>query len=301
MSTKNKSKRSRRSHSRSHKKSNSRKMKGGSGIGVRIESGSPNQYINPVNLEVNCPGCKSDNTTGAGAYSLNTPLPDFPPSWNKALIMKGGGSCGGGVPGNPIGGGACSQAPRQFLQGGGAKSRKMGKKRRGMKGGGMMDNFWSFMKTPFWSANKSGDVLAPSSKGISISGLGSPESTAANPPMPFRQPWPYQLKQMDHAYQRGGGRKRINRKVTKKGHKGRSLKGGNIIDDIQIFGRGITYNLGKVYNDFSGYSNKIYAANPVPSFGQFPRGLSNNNFNKFPFNPPLEKIYRDADSYATRL
>jgi hypothetical protein len=301
MSTKNKSKRSRRSHSKSNKKSNSRKMGGGSGIGVRVESGSPNQYINPVNSAVNCPGCKSDNTTGAGAYSLNTPLPDFPPSWNKALIMKGGGSCGGGGQGNPIGG-VCSQAPRQFLQEGGAKSRKMGKKRRGMKGGAMMDNFWSFMKTPFWSANKSGDVLAPSSKGISISGLGSPESTAANPPMPFRQPWPYELKRMDHAYQRGGGRKKgINRKTTKKGRKGRALKGGNIIDDIQNFGRGITYNLGKVYNDLSGYSNKIYAANPVPSFGQFPRGLSNTNFNKFPFNPPLEKIYRDADSYATRL
>ena len=298
MSIKNKSKRSRRSRSRSNKKSNTRKMGGGS-IGVRVESGSPNQYINPVNSAVNCPGCKSDNTTGAGSYSLNTPLPDFPPSWNKALIMKGGG--GGGMHGNPIGG-ACSQAPRQFLQEGGAKSRKMGKKRRGMKGGAMMDNFWSFMKTPFWSANKSGDVLAPSSKGISISGLGSPESTAANPPMPFRQPWPYELKRMDHAYQRGGGRKKgINRKTTKKGRKGRVLKGGNIIDDIQNFGRGITYNLGKVYNDLSGYSNKIYAANPVPSFGQFPRGLSNTNFNKFPFNPPLEKIYRDADSYATRL
>ena len=304
MSTKNKSKRSKRSHSKSNKKSNSRKMSGGNSIGVKIESGSPNQYINPINSAVNCPGCKSDNTTGAGSYSLNTPLPDFPPSWNKALIMKGGGNCssGGGVPGNPIGG-VCSQAPRQFLQNGGrSKSQKVGKKRRGMKGGGaMMDNFWSFMKTPFWSADKSGDVLAPSSKGISPSGLGSPVSTAANPPMPFRQPWPFELKRMDHDYQRGGGRKRINRKTTKKGRKGRILKGGNIIDDIQNFGRGITYNLGKAYNDLSGYSNKIYATNPIPSFGQFPKGLSNTNFNKFPFNPPLEKIYKDADNYAVRL
>lgn len=299
MSTKNKSKRSKRWHSRSNKKSNSRKMSGGN-IGVKVESGSPNQYINPINSSVNCPGCRSDNTTGAGAYSLNTPLPDFPPSWNKALIMKGGGSCSGGTPGNPING-PCSQPPLQFLQNGGAKSRKVGKRRRGMKGGSIMNNFWSFMKTPFWSADRGGDVLAPSTKGISPSGLCSPVSTSGNPPMPLRQRWPFELKQTDHAYQRGGGRKGKGRKTTKKGHKGRSLNGGGIIDDIQNFGRGITYNLGKVYNDLSGYSNKIYAANPIPSFGQFPRGLSNTTLNKFPFNPPLEKIYKNADNYAARI
>ena len=74
-----------------------------------------------------------------------------------------------------------------------------------MKGGNMMNNFWSFMKTPFWSADKGGDVLAPSTKGITISGLGSPVSTAADPSM--RQSWPYQLKHMDHSYKmKGGGR-----------------------------------------------------------------------------------------------
>jgi len=302
MSIKNKSKRSRRSRSRSNKKSNTRKM-GGGNIGVRVESGSPNQYINPVNSAVNCPGCRSDNTTGTGAYSLNTPLPDFPPSWNKGLIMKGGGSCGGGTPNNPIGG-ACSQAPRQFLEqnGGSGKSRKMGKGhrgrgRRGMKGGNMINNFWSFMKTPFWSAGKGGDVLAPSTKVITISGLGSPVSTAANPPMPLRQPWPYDLDRRDHSYQIGGGRS----KTAKKGRRGRSLKGGNIINDIQNFGRGITYNLGKVYNDLSGYSNKIYASNPIPSFGQFPKGLSAPIYDKYKFNPPLQKIYNNADYYASKI
>ena len=304
MSIKNKSKRSRRSRSRSNKKSNTRKMGGGS-IGVRVESGSPNQYINPVNSAVNCPGCRSDNTTGTGAYFLNTPLPDYPASWNRG-IMKGGGICSGGTPGDPING-PCSQAPLQFSQkqnGGGGKSRKhgngkgRGRGRRGMKGGNMMNNFWSFMKTPFWSADKGGDVLAPSTKGISISGLGSPVSTAANPPMPLRQPWPFQLKQMNHSYNmKGGGRS----KTAKKGRGGRSLKGGNIINDIQNFGRGITYNLGKVYNDLSGYSNKIYAANPIPSFGQFPRGLSAPVYDKYTFNPPLQKIYNNADLYASKI
>ena len=305
MSIKNKSKHSRRSRSRSNKKSNTRKMGGGS-IGVRVESGSPNQYINPVNSAVNCPGCRSDNTTGTGAYFLNTPLPDFPTSWNKGLIMKGGGSCSGGIPGNPIGG-ACSQAPLQFLQkqnGGSSKSRKhgngkgRGRGRRGMKGGNMMNNFWSFMKTPFWSADKAGDVLALSTKGISISGLGSPVSTAANPPMPLRQPWPDELDQKAHAYQmKGGGRS----KTAKKGRRGRSRRGGSIINDIQNFGRGITYNLGKVYNDLSGYSNKIYAANPIPSFGQFPKGLSAPIYDKYTFNPPLQKIFNNADAYAARI
>ena len=303
MSIKNKSKHSRRLRSRSNKKSNTRKMGGGS-IGVRVESGSPNQYINPVNSELNCPGCKSDNTTGTGAYFLNKPLPDFPPSWNRGLIMKGGGSCSGGIPGNPIGG-ACSQAPLQFLQkqnGGSSKSRKhnngkrRGRGRRGMKGGNMMNNFWSFMKTPFWSADKGGDVLAPSTKGITISGLGSPVSTAADPSM--RQPWPYQLKHTDHSYKmKGGGRS----KTAKKGRGGRSRRGGSIINDIQNFGRGITYNLGKAYNDLAGYSNKIYAANPIPSFGQFPNGLSNIKYDKYTFNPPLQKIFNSADAYAARI
>ena len=306
MLIKNKSKRWRRSCVLSNKKSHTRKM-GGGNIGVKVESGSPNRYINPINSEVNCQGCKSDNTTGAGSYSLNTPLPNFPRSFNMS-IMKGGGVCSGGGPGNPIGG-VCSQPPLQFLQKGGNKSRKMGKGhmrrrgRRGMKGGSgdMMHNFWSFMKTPFWSADKGGDVLAPSSKGITISGLGSPVSTAANPPMPRHQPWPYQLKEMPHSYQmKGGGRSGRNRKTVKKGTNRRGLKGGNIINDLQNIGRGITYNMGKLYNDFSGYSNKIYASNPIPSFGQFPNGLS-ENINKYPFNPPLQKIYNNSDLYAARI
>lgn len=168
-----------------------------------------------------------------------------------------------------------------------------------MKGGNIMNNFWSFMKTPYWSAERGGDVIAPSTKGISISGLGSPVSTAANPPMPKYQHWPSQLAPMKHAYQMKGGSG--GGKTAKKRRGGRSRKGGNIINDIQNFGRGITYNLGKLYNDFSGYPNKIYAANPIPSFGQFPQGLSSHKFDKYTFNPPLQKIYRDADMFASKI
>jgi hypothetical protein len=307
MSIKNKSKHLRRSRSRSrsNKKSSTRKM-GGGNIGLKIESGSLNKYINPINSALNCPGCKSDNTTGTGSYYLKTPLPDYPASWNKG-IMKGGGFSGSSSQGNPVGG-SCSQPPLQFLQKGG-KSKKNGKRnqrvrgRRGMKGGNIMNNFWSFMKTPFWSAERGGDVIAPSTKGISISGLGSPVSTAANPPMPRIQPWPTQLMQTKHAYQMkgGGGGGGGGSKTAKKRRGGRSRKGGNIINDIQNFGRGITYNFGKLYNDFSGYPNKIYAANPIPSFGQFPQGLSSPKFDKYTFNPPLQKIYRDADIFASKI
>jgi hypothetical protein len=293
-------------HSHGHKKSKTRRMKGGN-IGVKVESGSPFRYINPVNSAVNCPGCRSDNTTGTGAYFLKTPLPDYPPSWNRGVMSGGGG--GGGACGTC---GNCTKPPLQYLsqQGGGSgnkKSRKISKRhghgrgRRGMTGGNGMNNFWNFMKTPFWTAEKGGDVLAPSTKGISISGLGSPISTSGFPPIPKHQPWPYQLKQAPHSYQQKGGGS------MKRGHKqrdvrSRSHKGGTILTDLQNFGRGITYNMGKLYNDFSGYSNKVYAANPVPSFGQFPRGLSEAKFaNKDILNPAsLAKIYKSSDSYAAR-
>lgn len=309
MSIKYKSKRLKRSRSRSNKRSHRRKMGGGSGsgsgsgIGVKIESGSLNKYINPINSALNCPGCKSDNTTGVGSYFLNKPLPDFPPSWNRGIMTGGGG-----------GGGPCTQPPLQFLQRGGNKSRKMskghgrgrgrgrggGRGRRGMMGGNAtMNNFREFMKTPIWSADKGGNVIAPSINGISPSGAqGPPVSTAANPPMPRYQDWPTKLMQTKHAYQMGGGRRS---KTAKKGRGRRSRKGGSIINDIQNFGRGITYNLGKVYNDLSGYSNKIYAANPIPSFGQFPKGLSEPKYDKYTFNPNLPKIYQDADKLASKF
>ena len=304
MSIKYKSKHLRRSRSRSNKKPKTRKM-GGGNMGVKVESGSPFRYINPINSAVNCPGCKSDNTTGIGSYFLKTPLRDFPASWNRG-IMKGGG--GGANIGNPVGG-ACAQRPLQFSQSGGSKSRKIGKGhrgrgrgrgRRGMKGGNAsMNNFWGFMKTPFWSAESGGDVIAPSRYGISTSGAcGPPVSTAANNPIPIRQPWPTQLMQMKPPYQMGGGR---SNKTAKKRRSGRSRKGGNIINDIQNIGRGITYNLGKVYNDLSGYSNKIYAANPIPSFGQFPRGLSMSKYDKYTFNPDLPKLYHNADKFASKI
>ena len=308
MSIKYKSKHLRRSRSRSNKKPKTRKM-GGGNMGVKVESGSPIRYINPINSAVNCPGCKSDNTTGIGSYFLKTPLPAFPASWNRG-IMKGGG---GANIGNPVGG-ACAQRPLQFSQSGGSKSRKMGKGhrgrgrgrgrgRRGMKGGNTsMNNFWSFMKTPFWSAERGGDVIAPSINGISPSGAcGPPVSTAANPPMPRYQSWPTQLAPVNPLQMKGGGRVGGGNKTTKKRRSGRSRKGGNIINDIQNIGRGITYNLGKVYNDLSGYSNKIYAANPIPSFGQFPRGLSMSKFDKYTFNPDIPKLYHNADKFASKI
>lgn len=302
MSIKYKSKHLRRSRSRSNKKPKTRKM-GGGNMGVKVESGSPIRYINPINSAVNCPGCKSDNTTGIGSYFLKTPLPAFPASWNRG-IMKGGGG-GGASMGNPVGG-VCAQRPLQFSQRGGNRSRKMdkghrhrhrGRGKRGMKGGNVsMNNFWSFMKTPFWSASKGGDVIAPSTNCI-----GPPVSTAANNPIPKYQPWPTQLAPVNPPYGMKGGGVDGGNKTAKKRRSGRSRKGGNIINDIQNIGRGITYNLGKVYNDLSGYSNKIYAANPIPSFGQFPRGLSMSKFDKYTFNPDIPKLYHNADKFASKI
>lgn len=77
-------------HRNINSKRRTRKIKGGSGIGVKVESASQNQYINPSSGGSLCPGCRSDNTTAIGAYSLKTPLPDWPPSWNKGIMVGGG-------------------------------------------------------------------------------------------------------------------------------------------------------------------------------------------------------------------
>ena len=131
-------------HRRINTSRKTRKIKGGSGIGVKVESASQNQYINPSSNSL-CPGCRSDTTTAQGAYSLNTPLPDWPPSWNKGVMSGGGrrkgkgkgrgkkgGSCGGTSFTCGGCGQVCNQPPLQFLQTGGGKH----KKSRKMGGGG---------------------------------------------------------------------------------------------------------------------------------------------------------------------
>lgn len=63
-----------------------RKMRGGSsGLNVNVVSASLNRYINPTSSS-SCVGCRSDNTTAQGAYSLNTPLPDWPPTDRKSVV-----------------------------------------------------------------------------------------------------------------------------------------------------------------------------------------------------------------------
>ena len=145
-----------------------RKLKGGrsvdNAIGVKVESASENQYINPSSISL-CPGCRSDNTTAQGAYSLNTPLPDWPPSWNKGIMTGGGigkrkgkgrGKKGGGS-GFTCGGCGqiCNQPPLQFLQSGGGKGKGKGKGKRSRKMGG--GGFWDFAK-PFWNPSNPGAV-----------------------------------------------------------------------------------------------------------------------------------------------
>ena len=170
-------------HRRINTSRKTRKIKGGSGIGVKVESASQNQYINPSSNSL-CPGCRSDTTTAQGAYSLNTPLPDWPPSFNKGVMCGGGKRKGKGKGRGKKGGSftcggcgqVCNQPPLQFLQSGGGKGKYKGKRSRKMGGGG----FWDFAK-PFWNPNNPGavgyengyKVLAPSCKGISPSGLGS--------------------------------------------------------------------------------------------------------------------------------
>ena len=261
-------------HRNINSKRRTRKIKGGSGIGVKVESASQSQYINPSSGSL-CPGCRSDNTTAQGAYSLNTPLPDWPPSWNKGIMVGGGkrkrrGKKGGG--GFTCGGCGqiCKEPPLKFLQSGGGKGK--GKRSRKMGGGG----FWDFAK-PFWNPSNPGavgyengyKVLAPSCKGISPSGLGSPISTAGYEP--DRKPWSAEFRHDKHIYQKGGG--------YTKGHKNKSrkMKGGSIVNDLINFGRSAVHGVGTTFNNYMGVSNDIYASPPNPLFGQFPRGYGTGN------------------------
>ena len=274
-----------------------RKMRGGSnGLNVNVVSASLNRYINPTSSS-SCIGCRSDNTTAQGAYSLNTPLPDWPPTWNKG-IMSGGGQ-------------VCTEPPLQYLQKGG-KRRKNKTKRRGMKGGG----FWDTLGLkPFWSPSNPGavgyhkgyNVLAPSPNGITpSSSLGPPRSTAGDDPIPKHQSWSAAGVRSPHLYQMGGGKKsRRNSKKLRNKHYRKGMRGGSILTDIQNMGRELVYQGGKIVNGFAGVSNKIYTANPLPSMGQFPRGLT---LGKDPSMPnviasrtPLSTIYKNADSYVANL
>jgi hypothetical protein len=289
-------------------KRKTRKIKGGGGIGVEIRSASESQYVNPMSGGL-CPGCRSDTTTAQGAYSLNTPLPDWPPSWNKGVLCGGGGGVGkrkGKGRGKKGGGGGftcggcgqiCNQPPLKFLQSGGGKGKS--KMSRKMGGGG----FWDFAK-PFWNPNNPGavgyengyKVLAPSCKGISPSGLGSPVSTAGYEPA--TKPWSAEFRNDKHLYQKGGSGKRIHK------NRSRKLKGGSIFTDIVNFGRTAVHGIGTTFNNFRGVSNEIYAPSPTPLFGQFPRGYGTGNnianqkqfMDIKPFN--LKSIYSKATSTA---
>lgn len=307
--------------SKYRRKSNSigrrtRKIKGGSNdIGVKVTSASESQYINPSSISL-CPGCRSDNTTAQGAYSLNTPLPAFPASWNKGIMVgggkarrrrgkKGGGGGGGGGSSICVGcGQACNKSPFQFSQSGGK-----GKRSRKHRGGG----FWDFAK-PFWNPSNPGavgydngyKVLAPSCKGLSPSGLGSPISTAGYEP--DSKPWSAEFRNDKHLYQMGGGRHTYSKGKGKEHKKNsRTRKGGNIINDIVNLGRTAAYGIGTTFNEFRGVSNDVYAAQPVPLFGQFPRGYGVGNIiggdKQFMDIKPFDigKIYRHATSTASKI
>jgi hypothetical protein len=287
-------------HRNINSKRRTRKIKGGRGIGISIESASENQYINPSSGSL-CPGCRSDTTTAIGAYSLKTPLPDWPPSWNKGIMVGGGkrkrrGKKGGG--GFTCGGCGqiCKEPPLKFLQSGG------GKKSRKIRGGG----FWDFAK-PFWNPSNPGavgydngyKVLAPSCKGISPSGLGSPVSTAGYEP--DRKPWSAEFRHDKHLYQKGGG-------GSSKGHKNKSrkMKGGNVVNDLFNFGRTAVYGIGKTFNNYMGVSNDVYTSPPNPLFGQFPRGYGTGNnigsekqfMDIKPFD--MKNIYKNATYVASK-
>jgi hypothetical protein len=290
-------------------KRKTRKIKGGGGMGVEIRSASESQYINPMSGGL-CPGCKSDTTTAQGAYSLNTPLPDWPPSWNKGIMVGGGkrkrrGKKGGGNGGFTCGGCGqiCNQPPLQFLQSGGGKGKGKGKGKRSRKMGG--GGFWDFAK-PFWNPNNPGaggyengyKVLAPSCKGMSPSGLGSPISTAGY--QPGIKPWSAEFRNDKHLYQKGGGRHYP--KNSK--YKSRKMKGGNVVTDLVNFGRTAVNGIGTTFNNFRGVSNDIYTSPPNPLFGQFPRGFGtgNNIANEKQFMDikpfDIRNIYRNATSTA---
>jgi hypothetical protein len=227
-------------------------------------------------------GYTQANTTATGAYYLNTPL-------------AVGGQKGGGQ--------VCTQPPYQFLQRGGGK--RLRKNMRHMKGSRHMKggngNFWNFAK--FWNPDnpgQGGNVLSLSPRGISPSGIGSPVSTAGNPPIPPIQPWPAEKLIWPHDYTKGGfqsGGGKRTRKGKGKG-KGRGLKGGGIIDDLQTFGRDIVYRMGSAVNGLSGFDNKIYNVNPSPTF-QFPRGLGSvasgaSSYNSLNLKNIYDKSYSDA-------
>jgi hypothetical protein len=255
-----------------------------------------------------CAGCRSDDTIKISRYYLNTPLPDG--------RGGGGGQMGGG-------GQACTQSPYQFSNGkqmGGRKGRGRGKmvphKRgmRGMKGGD--GSFWNFAK--FWNPNTGGNILSLSDKGTSPTGLGAPLTTSGDKPIPPIQPWPAQKLVMPHVYTQGGaqmsgggggggdfrggvyggGRRGVNHTRKGKGKgRGRGLRGGSILDDIQNIGRSIVYGAGSAINGLSGYSNKIYNANPSPTV-QFPRGLGDVSKGGVAYSSlELPVIYKN--SYAT--
>ena len=244
-----------------------------------------------------CPGCRSDNTTKIGGYYLNTPLPD--------------GAGGAGGAGGQMGGGgqACTQNPYQFssgkqIGGRGGRGRGGGKmiphrkgcrnNKRGMRGG--EGSFWNFAK--FWNPNTGGNVLSLSDKGTSPTGLGAPISTSGDKPIPPIQAWPAQKLIMPHAYTQGGAQMggRRGGKYTRRG-RGRGLNGGGILDDIQNIGRSMVYGVGSAINGLSGYSNKIYNANPSPTV-QFPRGLGNVSKGGVAYSSvDLPTVYRN--SYAT--
>ena len=288
-------------------KRRTRKTRGGGGMGVNIESASGGQYINPRSISL-CPGCASDNTTAGGAYSLNTPLP----LQNSSIMVGGSGGSirkrrgkkrGGGFTCNGCGQ-MCDKPPLQFLQSGGGKGK--GKRSRKMGGGG----FWDFAK-PFWNPSNPGavgyengyKVLAPSCKGISPSGLGSPVSTAGYESA--TKPWSALFRDDKHLYQMGGGKGHghgSGRRIHK--NRSRKLKGGNVFNDIFNFGRTAVHGIGTTFNNFRGVSNEIYAAPPNPLFGQFPRGygIGSNiaNEKQFmdikPFN--IKNIHSNATSMS---
>ena len=266
---------------KNHMRKRTRKM-GGGGMGVVVQSGSADRYTNPVSMSNNV-GCRSDTTTGGGAYYLNTPL------------AVGGGQRGGGQ--------VCTQSPYQFSQtGGGKRGRKNGRRTKHKKGSRHMrggnGSFWNFAKS--WNQDnpgQGGNILSLSPRGISPSGIGSPVSTAGNSPIPPIQPWPAQKLILPHDYTKGGLQSGGGKKL-KKGKK-RGLRGGNIIDDIQTFGRDIVYRMGSAVNSLSGYDNKLYNVNPSPAI-QFTRGLGNVTTGASSYNSlDLKKIYDNSYNQAS--
>jgi hypothetical protein len=272
-----------------HMRRKTRKMGGGgmgSGMGVVIESGSPDRYINPVDAS-QIAGCRSDNTTAIGAYQLNTPL-------------AVGGQRGGGQ--------VCTESPYKFLQNGGryrkgGKGRKGGKMSRRMKGGD--GSFWNFAK--FWSPSQpeqGGNLIPLSNRGISPAGIGAPVSTAANRPIPPIQPWPAQKLIFPHDYTKGGaqvGGGGGGRGAKRTARKGRKMKGAGILQDVENLGRSISHGFGSLVNGLSGYSNQLYNTNPNPTI-QFPRGLGNEKMNQYQFTETnLKDVYNAAYAKSATL